>query len=269
MNRINTYSLLAQEGYLISSCLATGLNELRKANVHHKGAFYTALFNLSIGLERLMKAVVIIDHMLEHTMKAPTTKVLKTYGHNILDLHRTCVGISARRTTNLNPYSSFDAIDKEMMRSLNDFAQMSRYHNLDSLSSSTGQVDPLQLWDSILLKIIGTDVPRRHVEKILRDADVVSIALRDCTQVHMVGLSKEPLTLDKSLSLPRLHEQGTRFAILRLIRILAPIRELLKDISQVAFYGQDYTSPPVPLMGEFLEWIWDDRSYVLRKRRWP
>ena len=269
MNRVNTYSLLAQEGYLISSCLATGLTELRKADVHHKGAFYTALFNLSIGLERLMKAVVIIDHMLEHNMKAPTTKILKSYGHNILDLHVTCVGISAKRGLHIKPYAEFDAIDQGVLRSLNDFAIISRYHNLDSLSAPTGNLDPLELWGDILSRVVEADVSKRCVDKILREANFVSAAISDKTHIDMMGLSKEPLTLEKALALPGLHEQAARFAILRLIKILAPIRDLLSGISQTAFYHKGFSSPPVPLMWEFLDWIWDDRSSVLRKRRWP
>ena len=66
-----SYLLLQQEGYLISSSLTTGLTELRAAHVHNKGAFYTALFNLSVGFERLLKAIVIIDHMLDNGLAVP------------------------------------------------------------------------------------------------------------------------------------------------------------------------------------------------------
>lgn len=267
--RVNSYSLLAQEGYLISSCLAAGLTELRKADVHNKGAFYTALFNLSIGLERLMKAVVIIDHMLEHNMRAPTTKILRSYGHNILDLYSTCVGISVKREVDLRPCGEFDKINQDLLRSLHDFALMSRYHNLDSLSAPTGTVDPLKFWDLILLRIVEVDVSPARINKIFGEARAVSSAIQDCTHIDMAGLSQEPLTLEKSLALPGLHEQATRYAILRVVNILVPIKELLTCISQEAFYHKGFSNPSVPLMGEFLDWMWDDRSYVLRKRRWP
>ena len=202
-------------------------------------------------------------------MKAPTAKILKSYGHNILDLHDTCVGISEKRKIHVDPYTAFDAIDQEVLRSLNEFALMSRYHNLDSLSSPTGNLDPLQLWEGIMLRVVEADVSSRIIDKIIEDANFVSAAIFDKTHIDMMGLSKEPLTLEKALALPGLHEQAARFAVLRLIKILAPIRDLLSSISLTAFYHKGFSSPPVPLMGEFLDWIWDDRSYVLRKRRWP
>ena len=120
MTKIDTYSLISQEGYLISSCLATGLTELRKADVHNKGSFYTSLFNFSIGLERLMKAVVIIDHMLENKMRAPTKKVLKAYGHNVFELYGTCASISDKRAVNVKPRAELDEVGQDMLRSLND-----------------------------------------------------------------------------------------------------------------------------------------------------
>jgi hypothetical protein len=50
-----SFLLLHQEGHLISACLALGLTELRVANVHNKGALYSSLLNISVGMERLMK----------------------------------------------------------------------------------------------------------------------------------------------------------------------------------------------------------------------
>ena len=77
-----SFLLLQQEGYLISSCLSNGLTELRAANVHNKGAFYSSLFNISVGTERLLKAIIIIDHMLRNDLAPPTRRELKGYGLN-------------------------------------------------------------------------------------------------------------------------------------------------------------------------------------------
>ena len=59
-----TFSLLQQEGYLTRSCLYTGFSALSNANINNnKGDFYVAFFQLSIGLERLMKLALILDYM--------------------------------------------------------------------------------------------------------------------------------------------------------------------------------------------------------------
>jgi len=269
MTKVNTYSLLAQEGHLISSCLTTGLTELRSADVHNKGAFYTALFNLSIGLERLLKVIVIIDHMVTNAMNAPSKELLMPYRHDIVKLYKSCVAISDKLGSPLKPFDKIDEIDKDMLRSLNKFADKSRYHNLDSLCSPTDKADPLESWSKILLRIVDNDVSKQRINKILCDARKMSAAIKDCSHVAMVGLSNEPLTLESALTLPGLHEQGVRFAVLRLIKFLAPIRDLLRDISQAALCVNDSPKQAVPFMEEFLDWVWDDRSYVLRKRRWP
>ncbi len=60
-----TFKLLQQEAFLARSSLLAGLDELLRANVIEtdKGRFYGAFFLLSIGLERLMKLLIVCHHM--------------------------------------------------------------------------------------------------------------------------------------------------------------------------------------------------------------
>src|SRR5688572_29684559 len=76
-----TFLLLQQEGYLIRSTLLSGLHHLRSARLDTKGHFYTAFFQLSTGLERLMKATFIIDFMRENQLATPTNRQLRDFGH--------------------------------------------------------------------------------------------------------------------------------------------------------------------------------------------
>jgi hypothetical protein len=59
----NSFLLLQQEGYLIRTSLAQGLTLLRSANLGETGHYYGAFFGLSIALERLLKVIIILDHM--------------------------------------------------------------------------------------------------------------------------------------------------------------------------------------------------------------
>src|SRR5258708_2646489 len=63
-------------GYLFHSCLTQGLAALRNANLHEIEQYYTPFFQLSIGLERLMKVIVIIDHAARNALSLPTTAIL-------------------------------------------------------------------------------------------------------------------------------------------------------------------------------------------------
>ncbi len=262
-----SFLLLQQEGYLISSCLSIGLTELRAAHVHNKGAFYTALFNLSVGFERLLKAIVIIDHMLENELAVPTKKQLQARGHNIADLYDECERIGVRRQSPILSRSQLDAIDQDLLLLISDFARVTRYHNLDALSASQNSADPLARWGQLIMDILGHDAPRGKKDRILSQANVLATAVDGVTVTLMHGLDQSPLTTAEALSLPGLHDQAVRFAVLRLVKILSPVRDLLAGVSREG-YGRG-SVPAFPQMQEFLGWLWDDRQYVLRKKKWP
>ena len=263
-----SFLLLQQEAFLIRSCLATGLTELRSANVHNKGAFYSALFNLSVGIERLLKAIIIMEHMLQNSLSVPTKKQLKGYGHNITELYDECVKISNTHSGHLPSRNSIHSINQELIGLLSDFAQATRYHNLDALSAQQSGKDPLEHWSEIILLILALDVPERQRNKILGEAKLIADAISDISITIMHGLDKQPLSTEEALALPGLHDQAVKYAVFRIISILSPLRDLISTLSHEA-YGLGVTEPPFPQMQEFLEWVWDDRQYVLRKKKWP
>lgn len=138
----SSFLLLQQEGYLISSCLGTGPTEFRNAHVHNKDAFYIALFNPSIGIERLLKAIVIIDHMLNNSLSVPTKKQLKSYGHNIVQLYNTCEKIGIKRQCpNQVTLILTQQIKRFYYSSVTSHAQPDI--TLDALSASQSGLDPL------------------------------------------------------------------------------------------------------------------------------
>ena len=263
-----SFLLLQQEGYLISSCLTIGLTELRAANVHNKGAFYSSLLNLSVGIERLLKAIIIMEHMLKNNLSVPTKKQLQNYGHNIIELYDGCVKVAITNSAQLPDRVSISNTNQELLKLLSDFAQTTRYHNLDALSTQHTGKDPLEHWGEIILLILKQDVTKRQRDKVLGQAKMVANSIDDISITIMHGLDKQALSTEEALALPGLHDQAVKYAILHLITLLSPIRDLISNLSHLA-YGLGVTQPPFPQMQEFLEWICDDRQYVLRKKKWP
>jgi hypothetical protein len=49
---------------------------MRNANIHDIGQYYIAFFQLSIGIERLTKVIVIVDHAARHDLQFPESKLL-------------------------------------------------------------------------------------------------------------------------------------------------------------------------------------------------
>ena len=263
-----SFLLLEQEGFLISSCLGNGLTNLRSAHVQNKGAFYSSLFNLSIGIERLLKALVIIEHIVMNNLSVPTKQQLRNYGHNIQELYDQCVKIANTRGVALPDRNSLNPIQKEIISLLSDFAQTTRYHNLDALNPSHVGRDPLDHWGEILTAILGQDVPKAQKEKILRQSNLVASAIDDITITIMHGLDKTPLSTEEALALPGLHDQAAKYAVLHVVNLLAPLHKLTSELSHLA-YTLNTSEPVFPQMPEFIDWLWNDRQHVLRKKRWP
>jgi hypothetical protein len=236
--------------------------------VHNKGAFYSTLFNLSIGFERLLKATVIIDHMLKNNLEVPTRKQLKEYGHDIQQLYRSCATIPYDEDMTLPKLDDLQPVAREILVLLSDFAQTTRYHNLDALSASAAGKDPLSHFDEILESILRTDVPSGSKARIGKTAAAISELISDKTFTLMQGLDTKPLSTQQALLLPGLHQQATKHAVLYVVRLLSPVRDLISDLSHRA-YGLGLSVPPFPQMQEFLEWLYDERGYVLRKSKWP
>src|SRR4051812_39579658 len=95
------FFLLQQEGYITRSCICTGLTEARNANLGEKGRYYTAFFQLAIGVERLAKLALILDHMVSHNLAAPGGKTVRAYGHDLITLYH-----AAAKVANVRAYNS-------------------------------------------------------------------------------------------------------------------------------------------------------------------
>ena len=206
--------------------------------------------------------------MLDNDLSVPTKKQLKNYGHNIVELYDECVKISASNSATLPARNLLNHIKQEILRLLSNFAQTTRYHNLDALSAQQAGKDPLEHWGEIILLILKQDVTQRQRDKVLGQARMVANAVDDISITIMPGLNKQPLTTEEALALPGLHDQAVKYAVLHLINMLSPMRDLISTLSHLA-YCLGVSQPPFPQMQEFLAWIWADRQYVLRKKKWP
>ena len=94
--RNKEYLLLVQEGHLTRSALIGGLNSIRKSNIddNSRGLFYSGLFELATGFERLMKIVYILDYKINNDLKNPSDNQLRKFSHNTKSLFDQCGELS-------------------------------------------------------------------------------------------------------------------------------------------------------------------------------
>ena len=148
--------LISKEAGLAATCLEQGLTALRKANFTQKWNYYQGFFLITIGMERLLKLTIITIYRIEEN-KLPNNGELRKYGHDIEQLF---LAVS----NHVNPSNNFlltDSLYPKIISFLSEYASISRYYNLDSLSGKERTLDPLHKW-----KETQDEIARRHCKPI-------------------------------------------------------------------------------------------------------
>ncbi|MBK1644452.1 hypothetical protein CKO25_07245 [Thiocapsa imhoffii] len=135
---------------LAQACLCNGLTALRRANLgDKKGLFYSAFFELSIGLERVLKLVLklvlILDHMARNQLVPPDSKTVEDYGHKLRALFDAAKAVcAARNVTALDGFQS-DSLPIEILGFLDTFAHPGgRYSNINKLTGHRHQASGIR-----------------------------------------------------------------------------------------------------------------------------
>src|SRR5258708_25144017 len=128
------FYLLAQECDLAKASLLGSLTAFSYMDVSQTGTMYSAFFQAAIGLERLMKLVVIVDHNVKHDLSNPTDKQLRKAGHDLGGLYETCTALAAENSLEISEWFSGDVLERQMLDFLSKFAMASRYYNLNTIS---------------------------------------------------------------------------------------------------------------------------------------
>lgn len=148
--------LIAQEAGLAACCIEQGLTAVRKADFVQQWHYYQAFFLLTIGIERLLKLTIVTYYRIREN-RLPDNKELRDFGHNIEKLIENL-------TNRIDPNNKFlksDDIYIKIIMFLSEYAKISRYYNLDSLSGSERTNDPLHIW-----KEIQDEIKKRHCKPI-------------------------------------------------------------------------------------------------------
>jgi len=245
------YRLLTQEGHLTMSSLLGGLNSIRNANIddNRRGQFYSGLFELATGFERLMKIVLILDHKLNNQLKNPTNKELKNFGHNIRDLYESCSELPT--AYGLREKLTLSDKQSKIVSTLTEFAKGSRYYNLDMLTNHSKNEDPICLWLSVI---------NDHIWSLRSD---VRIKLEnDCIQIvdrsGMAGswqqnVNGEWITMLDFYFFMSATEKANPHIVWSIIEILSPFYRLLMHQCQELHerYVTQEKENEIPFMYEF------------------
>lgn len=262
------YHLLSQEAHLTKSSLLSGLDSLKKANLDDRGLFYSGLFQLSIGLERLMKIVVLLDYKVENSYSNPTNRELRSYGHNIEQLYEKCSYINSKYNNGI----AFDIDDKQkkILNVVSSFGTGARYYNLDKISSSNHSTDPLVLWASVITEHIWGLRP--SIRRKLESDAIEWVDKNGSADSWYPGrnINGELMMMSEYHYLFHATAKASGHVIWSIISILEPFYFLLQRLTFKLHELQDSmkSSQQVPHIYEYFPFFLSLKEQVLRKREW-
>lgn len=243
----------------MQGCFKSSLRILRQAETGERGQFYSACFNYAIGLERLLKILLLLDHW-HRGREFPDFETLKQYGgksgHNLEKLYESARNLFPSYEVEWKPEYEPDSINRDLLTFLSDFANGSRYFNLDSLTGPTQYKDPIQRWEGLLYRV--------HAEDVRNEKQTPG----------------KPYPNPERMETPKLAAHHVRLILAarqitwRLVQLLLPLFELLiatreqvhKDDLRI---GGEEADPSVPYMEEFLDFVCGDKTVILESEDWP
>jgi hypothetical protein len=271
-----TWFLLEQEGLLARACLCNGLTALRRANLgDKKGLFYSAFFELSIGFERMLKLILILDHMARNQLVPPDSKAVEDFGHKLRSLFDAAKSVCATRgVTALDAFQP-DSLPIAILGFLDDFAHPGgRYSNINKLTGHRHQAmtDPIAQWDEIANRIMREHATPKERQRAQLNGLVASAAFGDAAASLISGLNQQPMDVVPLHLRASELDTAAKHAIYALVTLIAALREVLDALCDAAWSANSpgaSDAATVPDMKEFFQFAWADRQYVMRKRRWP
>ena len=263
-NQQDTEILFMREASISSVSLGLGLTQLRKYSFVKPGFFYSSMFMITIGLERLMKLIVIYDHRIRNNRAFPNNNQLKhEYGHKIHDLFESAIKINSENNySNEHDELLEDKITQTIIEYLSEFAQTSRYYNLDGLTGKPQQnKEPLNRWNEEINSIILS----RHYKPRKKKAEqinAISSQTEDITFVMLTSENGQDIT-----SIGEFHTEDDEVKIkqkysMYYIYIIA--RFLVNLLSGLETHGKFF-----PFLREYFHHLeCEDRSYILSRKTW-
>ena len=244
----------------MQGCFKSSLRGLRQASNAEPGQFYSAFFNYAIGLERLLKVLLMLDQW-HNERKFPDNDQLKKFGgksgHNLQILHQSVCLLFPQYKIEEKADWKLDAINQDFLIFLADFANGSRYFNLDQLAGFTNKhgVNPIYRWQRLFYRTYSQDYPTAG--KIVTKPDVPedTMSTTELARHHVIMTATCP------------------YICWRLIQLLIPLQALLIAIRE-QIHNDDFAlsldaDASVPFMEEFLGFVCEDKTIIFESEDWP
>ncbi|EPK7283474.1 hypothetical protein ACTZGH_18465 [Enterobacter ludwigii] len=265
---------LGREASLVCNLIGSGATAIGRANYADKmGEYYTAFFGLSVGLERLSKLILVAHYAIENQGRMPDEKVVRKFGHKLIDLTNEVENISKKMELLLEYKMPTGKIPHKILECLDSFAdaRRGRYANFASLGNpSLTSDEPINKWwgevaECILEKHYYGTTAQRRVEG---DAELIDAMMSRFTMVLHTDETGNIMQDVKSSSTRTgqnvIVQKWGRYYSLTIARWLATI---LSELSQIACYKYNIEGF-FGLNEHFYSYTVDD-SFLKTRKIWP
>lgn len=261
---------LLREAAIAGNSLSAGLTALRKANYAHPGVYSHAFFSLSIGLERMLKILYIMDYLIEHGI-FPSDKNLRAIGHDIEKLFAQAKQIKTKYGLSSGPSDiTVNCIEMRIVQFMSRFAKSARYYNLNLVTgsiSANNVADPITDW----FENVGQPVLERHFTvrreaRVRRNAQVIETLVGDIMSVAHTAEDGTPLRDTFSASYQAgMTEIIRKYGTLYAARLCRYLYYLLWEMRHKCHENK----VEVPYLEELFFPFMNDDAYLLSRKTFP
>lgn len=263
-----TFRALIREATFTKEMLCSGATQIRKANYAAHGVYAQAFTALSVGLERIGKLCLILDHYIESDGCFPDfIQLKKKIGHKLQLLQEQGSEIAVRRVIRFKFLSALDhPLHASIIRVLHGYADGDRYSNINLLVGAKQQDDPIAGWFNLVDRYIWTNIVReRQKKKIARNA-AISHQLMSMSIVLHTAETGELIESYEDASF----RSGMLNAVspYRQLYVLQIIRYWVELLWELGCQAQTLGRGEIPFFGEIFAGFYNDDSYFKSRKTW-
>lgn len=262
------FRLLAQEGHLAANALLSGFDSIAKSDYDKPGTIYSALFNIAIGLERMMKIAFVLHYMVENELSTPPDKELKRFNHTLTKLYDFLGPVGKARGITDGWYTESD-LHYDLLRSFSEFSSVSRYHNLDQIVQGRVSVDPLVAWFEIHMKIAKKSLP--YQKRVAVGKQAVAFCEKNHIYNYYVGMRGEPELIVNIITQKEIAKLSRGHCVWTTLEIIKPLYHLITQLCTDAHaveIAKGLQQPIIPHLEEFFSFALSTKGDALRRKKW-
>ena len=264
-----TFNALIREATFTKEVLCAGATQIRKANYSTPGVYAQSFSALSLGLERIGKLCLMLDHYIDNEGRFPDYDYLKNkIGHKLGLLQTRAAQIAEERQIdfrfldNLN-YPIYQAI----LQVLHDYAEGDRYTNINILIGAKQRNDPISAWFCNVDKYIFDNVVAKKRKLIIQEnADLIHEMLsRNGVVLHT---SETGESIDNHFEASFRAGMFEAVAPYRQLYVLQIIRYWVELLWNLGSMAQSLDRQEVPFFGEIFGCFYNDDIYFRSRKSW-